>query len=328
MQIGSHQIGGPAVLAPMAGVTDRPFRILCRSLGAALTVSEMVTSDTRLWGTAKSRLRRDHDGEPGPRVVQIAGSDPRTMAEAARMNADLGAQIIDINMGCPSKKVCRVDAGSALLADEERVARILEAVTSAIPVPVTLKIRTGLDPDHRNGVRIARIAEASGVSSLAVHGRTRACAFSGSAEYGTIREIKRTVRIPVIANGDIDSPKAARRVLDFTGADAIMIGRAAQGRPWVFREIETYLATGSLRKKPALGETLAIMLSHLEALYDFYGEATGVRVARKHIKWFLASLPNAGSLWRAVSGVENSAAQYAALAGGFGEFAACTQGQA
>jgi tRNA-dihydrouridine synthase B len=328
MRIGHHQIGGRVILAPMAGVTDRPFRILCRSLGAAMTESEMVTSDSGLWSTVKSRLRMDHRGEPGPRVVQIAGSDPRTMAEAARMNADLGAEIIDINMGCPAKKVCRAEAGSALLADEDRVARILEAVTTAVQVPVTLKIRTGIDPKHRNGVRIAQIAEASGVSSLAVHGRTRDCAFRGSAEYVTIREIKRSVGIPVIANGDIDSPKAARRVLDFTGADAIMIGRAAQGRPWVFREIETYLTTGTLHKKPAIGETLAIMLSHLEALYDFYGEATGVRVARKHIKWFLASLPNTGNLWRAVSGVENSAAQYTALAGSLGRFAACTEGQA
>lgn len=237
------------------------------------------------------------------------------------MNADLGAQIIDINMGCPAKKVCRANAGSALLANESGVARILEAVTASVSVPVTLKMRTGIDPDHRNGVRVARIAEASGISCLAVHGRTRACAFRGSVEYGTIREIKNAVNIPVIANGDIDSPQSAKRVLEFTGADAIMLGRAAQGRPWVFREIEYHLGTGIFYNKPTLGEILIIMLAHLEALYDFYGEATGVRVARKHIKWFLSRLPNAGDLWRIVSGLESSTAQYAALAGHFGDFA-------
>lgn len=237
------------------------------------------------------------------------------------MNADLGAQIIDINMGCPAKKVCRANAGSALLANEAGVARILEAVTACVSVPVTLKMRTGVDPDHRNGVRVARIAESSGISCLAVHGRTRACAFRGSAEYGTIREIKNAVNIPVIANGDIDSPQSAKRVLEFTGADAIMLGRAAQGRPWVFREIEYHLGTGIFYKNPTLGEILSIMLAHLETLYDFYGEATGVRVARKHIKWFLSHLPNAGDLWRIVSGLESSTAQYAALAGHFGNFA-------
>ncbi|MGI9305391.1 MAG: tRNA dihydrouridine synthase DusB [Gammaproteobacteria bacterium] len=271
----------------MAGVTDRPFRQLCKRLGAGMAVSEMITSDTRLWNSAKTRCRLDHDGEAEPRVVQIAGADPAMMAEAARLNIERGAQIIDINMGCPAKKVCNAMAGSALLQDEPLVARILQSVVRAVEAPVTLKIRTGSDPAHRNGARIAHIAEDAGVSALTVHGRTRACGFKGEAEYETIRRIKRSVTIPVIANGDVDTPESAKKVLASTGADAIMIGRAAQGRPWLFGEINHYLCTGSRLQEPSANEVQAIMLDHLHNLYAFYGEQRGVRIARKHIGWYL-----------------------------------------
>ena len=286
MRIGPYELGAPLALAPMAGVTDRPFRLLCRRLGAGLAASEMVTSDVRLWHTSKSRLRMDHTGEPEPRVVQIAGGEPAMMADAARRNADLGAQIIDINMGCPAKKVCNRAAGSALLRDEELVAAILGAVVRAVDVPVTLKMRTGWDAAHKNGARIARIAEELGVQALAVHGRTRADLYQGSAEYATVREIKATVRIPVFANGDIDSGAKARAVLEESGADAVMIGRAAQGRPWIFREIRHFLNTGRDSPQPAHAEVRDIMLAHLDQLYAFYGEHAGVRVARKHLGWY------------------------------------------
>ena len=310
MQIGTIQLANNLLAAPMAGVTDRPFRQLCRALGAGLAVSEMVTSDTRLWHTGKSRRRMDHVGESEPRSVQIAGADPQMMAEAAAENAARGAQLIDINMGCPAKKVCNRMAGSALLADEDLVARILDAVVAAVDVPVTLKIRTGPNPDARNGVRIAELAQRSGVQALAVHGRTRACAFRGDAEYATIAEIKRAVTIPVIANGDIDTPERAREVLRVTGADGLMIGRAAQGRPWIFREIAHYLATGESRPAPAPTEVRDILLGHLENLYAFYGVELGVRVARKHIGWYASGQPGAAVFRQSVMRVEHASEQF------------------
>lgn len=284
--IGPYKMRNCLVLAPMAGVTDRPFRQLCRELGAGLTPSEMLTADTRLWSTRKSRRRLDYEGEPGPVVVQIAGAQPQMLATAAREAVSRGAQIIDINMGCPAKKVCRQMAGSALLKDEDLVARILAAVVDAVDVPVTLKIRTGWDKEHRNGLRIARIAERCGIMALAVHGRTRACRFQGKAEYRTIRQIKQAVAIPVIANGDIDSPQKAVRVLEETKADGIMIGRAAQGQPWLFSQIDFYCRYGKLKPAPAKHQVRDIMLAHLQNLYRFYGEYTGVRVARKHLGWY------------------------------------------
>jgi len=290
MQIGPYKLENPLILAPMAGVTDRPFRLLCRRMGAALAVSEMVTSRKHLWHSKKTRLRLDHSGEDTPRSIQIAGADPYQMAEAARFNVDNGAQIIDINMGCPAKKVCHVAAGSALMKDEALVARILESVVDAVDAPVTLKIRTGWSPEHRNAIRIARIAESSGIQAIAVHGRTRACAFKGEAEYDTVTAVKSSVKIPVIANGDIDSAEKAAMVLKRTGADAIMIGRAAQGRPWVFKEINHYLTHG--KHVTGLQENFknCILLEHLNALYTFYGEATGVRIARKHIGWYCKAM--------------------------------------
>lgn len=293
-QIGPHTVAGRVVLAPMAGVTDLPFRRLCRNFGAALAASEMVTSDTRLWNTRKSRLRLDHGEEPDPRVVQIAGSDPAMMAQAARLNVERGAQIIDINMGCPAKKVCRKAAGSALLQDEGLVAEILSSVVDAVDVPVTLKIRTGTSPRQRNGSRIATIAEDCGIAALAVHGRTRACKFEGQAEYDTIADIKSAVSIPVIANGDIDSPQKARRVLDYCKVDAVMVGRAAQGQPWIFRDIHHFLQHGDLPQPLSQAEIGHTLLEHLRALHRFYGEFMGLRVARKHIGWYLkANRPNA-----------------------------------
>jgi len=270
----------------MAGVTDRPFRQLCRSLGAGLAVSEMVSSNALLWGSDKTRRRIDHAGEAAPVSVQIAGADPALMAAAARFNVDHGAQMIDINMGCPAKKVCHVMAGSALLQDEVLVGRILDAVVHAVEVPVTLKIRTGWDPAHRNGLSIATIAESAGIQALSVHGRTRACGYRGEAEHDTTRAIKAAVSIPVIANGDITTPERAAEVLRVTGADAVMIGRAAQGRPWIFREITHYMETGKHLPEPAPAEIGAILTGHLNNLYAFYGEYTGVRMARKHIAWY------------------------------------------
>jgi tRNA-dihydrouridine synthase B len=270
----------------MAGVTDRPFRQLCRTQGAGLAVSEMVSSNALLWGSRKTQRRIDHTGEDAPVSVQIAGADPAMMAEAARFNVDHGAQIIDINMGCPAKKVCNVMAGSALLQDEALVGRILEAVVEAVDVPVTLKIRTGWDPENRNAPAVAGIAEQAGIQALAVHGRTRACAYRGEAEHDTVRAIKAAVSIPVIANGDITSPEKAVAVLEQTGADAVMIGRAAQGRPWIFREIAHFMATGKHLPEPAPAEICRVLTGHLENLYRFYGEYTGVRMARKHIAWY------------------------------------------
>ncbi len=297
----------------MAGVTDRPFRQLCRQQGAGLVVSEMVTSDTSLWHSRKSQTRLNHSGEAEPRSVQIAGGDPAMMAEAARMNVERGAQIIDINMGCPAKKVCKKAAGSALLRDEQLVADILGAVTAAVDVPVTLKIRTGWSPDQRNGVRIARIAEESGISALAVHGRTRACAYKGEAEYDTIAAIVDAVTIPVIANGDIDSPMKAREVLQRTGAQAVMVGRAAQGRPWIFREITHFLTTGETLQPPTAEEVRSILLAHLRELHHFYGDFMGARIARKHVGWYLKTLAGSESFRQTFNHIENAQEQYASV---------------
>ncbi|HZW18248.1 MAG TPA: tRNA dihydrouridine synthase DusB [Luteimonas sp.] len=291
MQIGPHRIEPRVILAPMAGVTDKPFRLLCKRLGAGLAMSEMTTSDPRFWHTEKSLRRMDHAGEPDPVGVQIAGTVPGVMAEAARYNVDHGAQVIDINMGCPAKKVCNAWAGSALMRDEDLVARICEAVVQAVDVPVTLKIRTGWDATHRNAPAIARIAEDCGIAALAVHGRTRDQQYTGTAEYDTIAEIKSRLSIPVIANGDIDSPRRAAFVLRHTGADAVMVGRAAQGRPWIFREIAHHLATGGELPPPSLAEVRDILLGHLRELHDFYGEPQGVRIARKHLGWYAKDRP-------------------------------------
>jgi len=287
----------------MAGVTDLPFRTLCKRLGASFAVSEMISSNPRLRSTPKTRRRRDHAGEIEPRWVQIAGADPTEMATAARDNFDRGAQIIDINMGCPAKKVCNRAAGSALLSDEPLVTRILDAVVAAVPVPVTLKIRTGPDPSSRNGVRIAKLAEQAGIQAIAVHGRSRACGFRGSAEHETVRRVKAEVAIPVIANGDIDTPQSARAVLAGSGADALMIGRAAQGNPWIFREIGHFLDTGARLPPPAGGEVRDTLLEHLQALYAFYGDFVGVRVARKHLSWYCRSRPGGATFWQRVSRV-------------------------
>ena len=293
----------------MAGVTDRPFRMLCKRMGAGYAVSEMVASNPKLWGTDKSRRRTDHAGEVAPIAVQIAGADPAIMAEAARYNVDRGAQIIDINMGCPAKKVCNAAAGSALLADEALVARILDAVVNAVPVPVTLKIRTGPAPHARNAPVIARIAQDAGIAALAVHGRTRACLFVGAVEFDTVRAVKRSVRIPVLANGDITTPRRAREVLAQTGADGLMIGRAAQGRPWIFREIAHHLATGRLLPPPSVAEARTAILEHLDDHYGFYGEELGVRIARKHLHWYTASLPGGNAFRQQVNAAESVVAQ-------------------
>lgn len=294
MRIGPYSLTNNLILAPMAGVTDRPFRALCRRLGAGLAVSEMVTADTTLYGSRKSLRRLDHAGDPGPVSVQIVGANPASMAEAARINADLGAAIIDINMGCPAKKVCKVAAGSALMRDERLVGDILDSVVAAVDIPVTLKIRTGWDHEQRNAPAIARVAENSGVSALAIHGRTRADKFAGDAEYATIRSVKQCVNIPVIANGDIDSPIKASKVLEYTGADAIMIGRAAQGRPWIFGDILGWLARGETIAPKTPQWVRDLLLEHLEELYRFYGSHQGVRVARKHIGWYSKSHTGSG----------------------------------
>jgi tRNA-dihydrouridine synthase B len=313
VRIGPHTLPNKLIVAPMAGVTDRPFRQLCKRLGAGMAVSEMVASDSRLWATEKSLLRGDHSGEVEPIVVQIAGAAPERMAEAARYNVDRGAQIIDINMGCPAKKVCKVDAGSALMKDEMLVARILEAVVGAVEVPVTLKIRTGWSRANRNAVSVARIAEQCGIASLAVHGRTREDLFLGEAEYDTVLAVKRAVAIPVVANGDIDSPRKAREILAYTGCDAVMIGRAAQGRPWIFREISHFLDTGKSLPAPGYGEIHAIARGHVAALHDFYGEGKGLRVARKHVGWYLRELPGGADFCQQLYQVDSANAQLAAI---------------
>jgi len=313
MKIGAYALPNAVFVAPMAGITDRPFRRLARRYGAGLAVSEMISARPELRASRKTLLRMDHAGEPAPVSVQIAGSNPAMLAEAARFNVDRGAQIIDINMGCPAKKVCNVSAGSALLADENLVARIVERVVAAVDVPVTVKIRTGPSPERRNAVRIARLVEAAGAQLLAIHGRTRACMFEGAAEYDTVAEVKTRIAIPVIANGDVSTPEQAKQVLERTGADGIMIGRAAQGRPWLFREITHYLATGTHLAPPLPREMAAALVEHLDGLYDLYGDEQGTRVARKHIGWTVRQLPGGESLRSRVNGMTVAQAQRAAV---------------
>jgi tRNA-dihydrouridine synthase B len=313
VRIGPYNLPNMLAVAPMAGVTDRPFRQLCRRMGAGYAVSEMVASDPKLRDSDKSRRRTDHAGEPAPVAVQIAGGEPRMMADAARYNVERGAQIIDINMGCPAKKVCNAAAGSALLSNEALVGAICEAVATAVNVPVTLKIRTGPDPKSRNALRIAAIAEAAGIAALTVHGRTRACLFTGPVEYDTIAAVKRAVSIPVIANGDIATPERARDVLALTGADAIMIGRAAQGRPWIFREIAHFLATGHHLPAPTVTEAREAIMAHLQDHYALYGEDAGVRIARKHLGWYTRDLTGAEEARAEFNRAETTAAQTAAV---------------
>ena len=313
MQIGRYKIPNRLIAAPMAGVTDRPFRQLCKRLGAGMAVSEMVTANRALWNTAKTRRRCDHAGEVHPVSVQIAGGEPQMMADAAKHNVDLGAEIIDINMGCPAKKVCNLAAGSALLKHEHLVSRILDSVAAAVDAPVTLKIRTGWDEHNRNAVRVAQMAEAAGVQAIAIHGRTRADFFNGQAEYDTIAEVKSRVNIPVIVNGDIDSPQKARRVLDQTGADAVMIGRAAQGRPWIFREISHFLDQGEELGAPAPKEIQMLLIEHIQDLYAFYGEYAGVRVARKHIGWYTRTLDGGEQFRQQMNKIESAKQQISAI---------------
>jgi len=321
MRIGPYHLKNNLIVAPMAGVTDRPFRMLCKSMGAGMAVSEMVSSNSLLYGSEKTKRRANHEGEVDPISVQIVGADPKMLARAAQYNVDEGAQIIDINMGCPAKKICNVMAGSALLQDEALVARILEAVVNAVAVPVTLKIRTGWDKQNRNAIRIAQIAEASGIQALAIHGRTRACAYTGDAEYDTITAVKANVNIPVIANGDITTPEKARYVLQQTGADAVMIGRAAQGRPWLFREIEHFIKTGTHLPAPQVDEVHRVLLKHVHELYAFYGEHTGLRVARKHISWYTKGLVGSAHFRHHMNQLESSAEQLMAVSDFFdGQF--------
>lgn len=313
MQIGHYTIENQLVLAPMAGVTDRPFRQLCRRLGAGLVVSEMVAANALLFGSEKTLQRIDHQGEPGPRSVQIAGADPQMMAHAAQFNVAQGADIIDINMGCPAKKVCNKAAGSALLRDKGLVSEIISAVVQAVNVPVTLKIRTGWCQQSRNASEIAGVAEEHGIKALSVHGRTRADGYSGEAEYDTIKQLKQQLSIPVIANGDINSPEQARKVLDYTSADAVMIGRAAQGNPWIFREINHYLQTGCLLAAPSEQEVCDVLLEHLTNLYQFYGEYRGVRIARKHIGWYCKKRRGSASFRDSVMHLESATEQTIAV---------------
>jgi tRNA-dihydrouridine synthase B len=322
MRIGPYVLANPLAVAPMAGVTDRPFRQLCKRLGAGYAVSEMVAANPRLWATDKSRRRTDHAGEGAPIAVQIAGGDPQMIAAAARYNVERGAQIIDINLGCPAKKVCNAAAGSALLSDEPLVAAIVRAAVAAAGVPVTLKLRTGPHPGARNAVRLARMAESEGIAALALHGRTRACAFVGAVEYDTIASVKDAVRIPVFANGDIRTPLQARDVLVATGADGLMIGRAAQGRPWIFREILHFLATGESLPAPTVAEARSLIAAHLGDHYDFYGEELGVRIARKHLGWYTAGLPGGDGLRSVVNETTTAPAQTAAVDAFFATLAA------
>ena len=321
MQIGPHKLKNNLIVAPMAGVTDRPFRQLCKVMGAGMAVSEMVASNSLLWGSEKTKRRANHEGEVDPISVQIVGADPAMLAEAAKYNVDRGAQIIDINMGCPAKKICNVMAGSALLQDEPLVARLLSAVVKAVNVPVTLKIRTGWDKDHRNALNILRIAEDSGIQAVAMHGRTRACGYSGDAEYDTIAAVKSAAHIPVIANGDITTPEKAKYVLEYTGADAIMIGRAAQGRPWIFREIEHFIETGEHLPLPEVIEIHRVLMAHLHDLYEFYGEYSGVRIARKHISWYTKGLTGSASFRHAMNQLQTTVEQVHAVDRFFNELA-------
>jgi tRNA-dihydrouridine synthase B len=316
MRIGPWTLPNNVLVAPMAGVTDRPFRQLCKKLGAGYAVSEMAASNPKLWDSVKTSRRLNHDGEIAPISVQIAGADPAMMAEASVFNANKGARIIDINMGCPVKKVCNVASGSALLRHEDLIVRILDAVVEAcapLGVPVTLKTRTGWDRDSRNALRVARLAQDAGIAALTLHGRTRADLYTGEAEYDTIRAVRAELKIPLIANGDIDSPEKARRVLDYTGADAVMIGRAAQGRPWIFREVDQYLRTGETLAPPSYGEMRELLLEHLDDHYRFYGEHTGVRTARKHIGWYLDGLPDADSFRDRMNLIDNTRDQWRAV---------------
>ncbi|WP_120513538.1 tRNA dihydrouridine synthase DusB [Photobacterium salinisoli] len=317
MKIGPYQLDNPLIVAPMAGVTDRPFRELCLRHGAGMAVSEMMSANPDVWKTAKSLNRMVHEGESGLRSVQIAGADPQQMADAARFSVEHGAQIIDINMGCPAKKVNKRLAGSALLQYPDLVEDILKAVVSAVDVPVTLKTRTGWDTENRNCVEIAQLAEHCGIQALALHGRTKACMYKGEAEYDYIKAVKQAVSIPVIANGDIDSPEKARFVLDYTGADALMIGRPAQGRPWIFREIQHYLTTGEHLPAPSFEEVSSILLEHVQALHAFYGEYQGLRIARKHVSWYLKEQASAGDFRRTFNALEDAQEQLDALQGYF-----------
>ncbi len=322
LRIGSFSLKNRLVVAPMAGVTDRPFRKLCREFGAGHAVSEMLASRPELWQTPKSMWRMDFSHEAAPIAAQIAGSDPAMMADAARFNVSRGAQIIDINMGCPKKKVCRVDAGSALLRNEDLVQSILEAVVNAVNVPVTLKTRTGWSPEHNNAVRIAQIAEGAGIAALTLHGRTRACGFDdGTVEYESIKAVKAAVAIPVIANGDIDSPQKAKAVLEYTKADAVMIGRAAQGRPWIFRDTQHYFDCGELPPAPETREVMEALLKHLNDHYAVYGEYTGVRSARKHIGWYTEGLPGGETFRDKLNTIESTAAQFTAVETYFAQLA-------
>ena len=319
MRIGPYQLKNNLIVAPMAGVTDRPFRMLCKRMGAGMAVSEMVASNSLLYGSEKTKRRANHEGEADPISVQIVGADPKMLAQAAQYNVDRGAQIIDINIGCPAKKTCNVMAGSALMQNEKLVAEILAAVVGAVEVPVTLKMRTGWDKQNRNAARIARIAEDSGIQALAIHGRTRACAYTGDAEYDTIAAVKAEVKIPIIANGDITTPEKAKYVLEHTGADAVMIGRAAQGRPWLFREIEHFLLTGTHLPSPEISEIHRVLTDHVQELYEFYGEHTGLRVARKHISWYTKGLSGSANFRHRMNQLESPDEQMTAVGEFFGE---------
>lgn len=321
MRIGSHTLPNNLFVAPMAGVTDRPFRQLCKKLGAGYAVSEMAASNPMLWKTDKSTRRLNHEGEIAPIAVQIAGSDPQMLAHAAQFNVDKGAQIIDINMGCPAKKVCNVAAGSALLRDEKLVADIVQSVVKAVNVPVTLKFRTGWDREHKNALNIAHIAQDAGIQMLTLHGRTRADGYKGEAEYETIRAVKQSVNIPVVANGDITTPQKAREVLDYTGADAIMIGRAAQGRPWIFREISAFLETGQTLASPRTLEAKALLLDHLTEHYAFYGEHVGMLTARKHIGWYVQDILHGEAFRKKMNALQSISEQHQAVADFFDELA-------
>jgi len=313
MKIGDLSIKNNLFLAPMAGVTDRPFRMLCKKLGAGVAVSEMVTSNSLLYGSEKTIQRANHEGEVDPISVQIAGADPKMMGDAARYNQDRGAQIIDINMGCPAKKICNVMAGSALLKHEKLVEEILNSVVSSVTIPVTLKIRTGWDRENKNAIKIAKIAENSGIKALAIHGRTRACLYHGHAEYDTIAEVKQNIKIPVIANGDITTPQKAKFVLNYTKADGIMIGRAAQGRPWIFREIDFYLKNNKELELPTIQEIQDTTIEHVNDLYNFYGELKGVRIARKHISWYTKGLKNSAQFRFNMNQIEDVIKQQTAI---------------